>query len=395
MKAPIRTPFDRLLPAWLGVSLMVHATVLVGAGAVVAGRPAPEPTPPATRVLLAGRIVVPPAPAQPDVPPARPIATAQPRHATRPASIWRRLTGRRAAGDDTFRRARGAAHDAQTSATGESPTPDKPPAEAVGGFADASPRPGERHSASAPALAATGTAHAGPLAGGGAQALTAPATGPVSFAVAQAPGSGGSGPGYGGSGSGLGAGGSAGGVGGGGTPGGSSLSSAGLGGGTSGQIAPGGTVGGGGRTGAGSPGASGDDGGARSGPEHGGSAPPTPAPHHDPEPKPETKPEPAPEPKPSQADLSSFRSMVQSRINGAKRYPSSARESGQEGTVRVSFSISPSGQPSGIGVASSSGYQALDAEATRAVSRSAPFRPFPQHMNSSIRVTATVIFRLN
>jgi len=106
-------------------------------------------------------------------------------------------------------------------------------------------------------------------------------------------------------------------------------------------------------------------------------------------------PDPPPEPRPSQADLSAFRSMVQSRISSARRYPQSARDAGQEGTVRVSFSVSPSGQPSGISVASSSGYQSLDAAARRAVSAAAPYRPFPKHMDSSIRVTATVIFRLN
>jgi protein TonB len=113
--------------------------------------------------------------------------------------------------------------------------------------------------------------------------------------------------------------------------------------------------------------------------------------------RPATTPDPPPPPKPkrSQADLSRFRSMVQARITGARRYPSSARDADQHGTVRVSFRVSPGGQPSGISVASSSGYQSLDAAARRAVSAAGPYRPFPKHMSSSIRVTATVIFRLN
>ncbi len=63
---------------------------------------------------------------------------------------------------------------------------------------------------------------------------------------------------------------------------------------------------------------------------------------------------------------------------------------------RVSTARGATPRPlSGISVASSSGYQSLDTAARRAVSAAGPYRPFPKHMSSSIRVTATVIFRLN
>lgn len=383
MNGLLRPPHERMLPAWLGVSLAMHVVVLAGGGAILADRAQQRPERPATRVVLEGRIIE----SLPEPPTETMPAMAE--TLASPISPHSAPAHRR-----TIR-------DARTSAMGPTPGPATPPSQAVGGFADGNPAPAQRHSASAPRMGGAGAAVAGPPAGGGAEALTSEG-GPVGFEIASARGGGGTGAGYGGSGSGLGVGGSSGGVGGSGTPGGSGLSSGGVGGGASGQIDPGGVVGGGGTpgpaTGGASTGAAAQGGGGKSAPSHSPSAPapraaatraPTPAP------APEAEPEPEPEPEPSAADLSAFRSMVQSRISGAKRYPSSARDAGQEGTVKVSFSVSPSGQPSGISVSSSSGYQSLDAAAQRAVSAAAPYRPFPRYLHSSIRVTATVIFRLN
>jgi TonB family protein len=229
------------------------------------------------------------------------------------------------------RPARRAGHDARTSARGATPRPQTPPSQ---------------------------------TAGGGSQLLTTGGGGPVGFQVAS------------------GGGGSRGGVVGGGVPGGTGLSS----GGGASVSAGGGARG----TGPGGTGEGGSGPGPSSSPGGPGSRP---APQVRPAPTPD--PPPPPKPKRSQADLSRFRSMVQARITGARRYPSSARDADQHGTVRVSFRVSPGGQPSGISVASSSGYQSLDAAARRAVSAAGPYRPFPKHMSSSIRVTATVIFRLN
>ncbi len=397
MTSLLRTPHERLLPAWLGVSLVVHAVVLTGGSALVNTGSTPAATPQVTRVLLSGRIMQPVA-TLPKAP--APTETTE----TVPPTPQTTSPARRAHSIRPSRPAQRAARDTRSSASGATPSSAQPPAQAVGGFADAAPEPEETHSASAPEMGRPGAAWAGPLAGGGAQVLTTEGGGPVSFQVASAPGGGGGGPGIGGSGSGLGVGGSSGGVGGGGTPGGTGLSSGGAGGGTSGHVDPLGTVGGGGRPGSTSgaptpPAATAT--GARPGPSPAERATPAsrpaPAPELVEEPKPEPAPTPAPKPDPgpSQADLSRFRSMVQSRINGAKRYPSSARDAGQHGTVRVSFRVSSGGQPSGISVSSSSGYQSLDAAAKRAVSSAAPYRPFPKGMTSSIRVTATVVFRLN
>lgn len=382
-----RSPHDRWLAAWLGVSLTVHLAVLAGGGALLADRGQERAQSPPTRVVLAGRIIQ-------SLPPAAAPTSAD---LTEPVAMTSRIA-------PPTRTARRASQDAPRSAMGVSPSPRRPPSVAASGFADGSPSSAQRHSATAPRLGRAGAAWAGPLAGGGAEALTA-AGGPVGFAVATATAGGGTGPGYGGTGDGLGVGGTSGGVGGGGTPGGRGLTSGGLGGGVSGQVDPAGLPGGGGTPGppGGSSGASpgaGGGGGAKAQPARSASAP-APASRRAPEPAPvppqvaHEEPPAEEQAQPSPSDLAAFRAMVQSRISAAKRYPSSARDAGQEGTVKVSFSVAPSGQPSGISVVSSSGYQALDAAAQRAVSAAAPYLPFPQHVHSSIRVTATVIFRLN
>lgn len=385
MNGTSRSPHDRWLPAWLGMSLALHLAVLGGGGALVDGRRPQVVEAPATQVLVAGRIV-------------------PPDHEPNMHTTAGRTELASAARHDfpQHRAAQRVARPVARSAMGVTPSPHTPPARAVGGFADWSSSTGPRQSAAAPRLGQVGAPWAGPLAGGGAEALSAQGA-PVSFQVAEAFEGGGIGPGYGGAGSGLGVGGASSGVGGGGASGGHGLSSGGTGGSTTGEIRPTGLVGGGGTPGmgAGSGGgsASAPSGtGAKSQPTHTTSASaPAPLRSHEPAPAPVTReePQPEPEPQPSAADLSAFRAMVQSRISAAKRYPPTARDAGEEGTVKVGFSVSPSGQPSGISVVSSSGYQALDVAAQRAVAAAAPYLPFPRHVRSSIRVTATVIFRLN
>jgi protein TonB len=87
--------------------------------------------------------------------------------------------------------------------------------------------------------------------------------------------------------------------------------------------------------------------------------------------------------------------MVQRKVNAAKEYPAEAREAGQEGQVRVSFSIRRDGQPEQVRVAQSSGHTNLDEAATATIRRAAPFLPYPTSVTASaIRVTVTVTFRL-
>ncbi|MGD9496073.1 MAG: energy transducer TonB [Armatimonadota bacterium] len=384
-----RTPFERMLPAWLAVSVLVHAAAFSAAALL----PRADSGPPAgtMRWVVVGTVApsAPPEPA-PGQGVTPPPAIEAPRMSPAPTA-----TAPSAAPERRSSASRRAAAHAEAS-RGAEPSRGASDAEAASGDRLASLPPGS--SASAPAMGRPGAAVDGPLAGGGARELTAMGGGPVSFAVTAPAAGGGSGPGLGGSGSGLGAGGSGTGIGGAGTPGGAGIGAGGEGGSGTGRIASRGSVGSGPGAGAGA----GSPLPAAPGPLRQPAArparkrapqPPPAATESEAQPDPVAGPEPPPQP--SQADLSRFRSMVQSRIQSARRYPSSARQQGQEGTVRVSFSVGPSGNPSGLSVVASSGYQALDNEALRAVSRAAPFRPFPAGLNRPIRVTATVTFRLN
>ncbi len=361
MTATAYAPTARQLPVWLAMSLVIHAVALLGADALIAARPVANPRVLKTRVTFAGTAVT-PQPEQQVTPETPAVATPAP-EPTRYSHPARR-----------------AGHVTQTFAMGATPRPQTPPSQAVDESANTGPQPAQRSTASGPEPGRPGAAYADSLAVGGTQLLTTGGGGPVGF---QAPAGGSA---------------SAGGLAPSGVVGGGAIAGDGGPGSAAsfGSPGPGGSTGGDVRAAGSSPGPGSPSPGSRSAPQVRPTPKPDPPPPA-PEPKPEPEPEPEPEPKPepSQADLSRFRSMVQSRIIGARRYPSSARDSGQHGTVRVSFRVAPGGQPSGISVASSSGYQSLDAAARRAVSAAGPYRPFPKHMSNSIRVTATVVFRLN
>lgn len=244
-----------------------------------------------------------------------------------------------------------------------------------------------------PGAGRTGGGNGAQVAGGGSEVLVAQRPG-SSFNVGGIPAAHGAGPGLGGTGSGIGVGGSGSGIG---MPGsGDGLGMGGQGGSaktpklvaSSGQnttpavpaargAAGGGTANAGGGTGS---------------PQPAAAKPVAPKPAPKPVAKPVEKPKPA---GPTEADLSAFRSMVQRKVANAKTYPQSARRNGYSGRAKVSFSVGPSGKPSGVSISSSSGYSALDAAATRAVNSAAPFTPFPKGLSGSITVNVTVNFTLN
>jgi protein TonB len=69
-------------------------------------------------------------------------------------------------------------------------------------------------------------------------------------------------------------------------------------------------------------------------------------------------------------------------------YPAVARQSGWEGTVDLSYNVSPDGRVENIKITKSSGYQILDREAYRAISR---YRYLPGQQGQTYH---PVIFRL-
>lgn len=80
--------------------------------------------------------------------------------------------------------------------------------------------------------------------------------------------------------------------------------------------------------------------------------------------------------------------LIRNSIEKAKTYPVSARKMGLEGTVYISFRISPQGEPQNISIIKSSGVRILDAATMDIVKRAAPF----PSVDASIEVP--VVFKL-
>ena len=97
----------------------------------------------------------------------------------------------------------------------------------------------------------------------------------------------------------------------------------------------------------------------------------------------------------SGAALADWRSMVVSKLQAAKRYPSGAESRREQGVVTLSFTLSRSGAVLSRSIARGSGYPELDQEVLSMVQRASPFPPFPAGMNqASQHLTAPVRFSL-
>ena len=70
-------------------------------------------------------------------------------------------------------------------------------------------------------------------------------------------------------------------------------------------------------------------------------------------------------------------SLIRAKLEKAKRYPSQARFSGQEGIVTLRFALDRSGQLLNWRVEKGAGVESLDDEAGEMVQRASPFPPFP------------------
>ncbi|MFO1107586.1 MAG: energy transducer TonB [Bradyrhizobium sp.] len=93
------------------------------------------------------------------------------------------------------------------------------------------------------------------------------------------------------------------------------------------------------------------------------------------------------------AAVASYKQMVAAHLQRFKQYPPAAKAAGQQGTARVSFTLSRSGQVLSAGLGGSSGHSALDAETLAMVRRAQPFPPFPPDVKqSSISFGAPVAF---
>lgn len=93
------------------------------------------------------------------------------------------------------------------------------------------------------------------------------------------------------------------------------------------------------------------------------------------------------------AAMASYRQMVAAHLQRFKQYPPAAKAAGQQGTSRVSFTLSRSGAVLSASLGGSSGHSQLDAETLAMVRRAQPFPVFPADIaQSSMSFNAPVAF---
>jgi protein TonB len=117
----------------------------------------------------------------------------------------------------------------------------------------------------------------------------------------------------------------------------------------------------------------------------------------------------APAPSPNRADIAAspnsgangraaidnWKSMLVSRLERGKRYPSDARARGEQGVAYLSFSVDRSGGVHGARISRSSGSSALDGETLQLASRVSPLPPPPPEMpGGSIPISVPIRYNI-
>jgi periplasmic protein TonB len=83
------------------------------------------------------------------------------------------------------------------------------------------------------------------------------------------------------------------------------------------------------------------------------------------------------------AAIASYNQLVAAHLQRFKQYPPASKAAGQQGTARLSFSLSRGGQVLASRLAGSSGHAALDGETLAMVRRAQPFPAFPPDMKQA------------
>jgi protein TonB len=81
--------------------------------------------------------------------------------------------------------------------------------------------------------------------------------------------------------------------------------------------------------------------------------------------------------------VASYNQLVAAHLHRFKQYPPQAKAAGQQGTAKLSFSLSRSGRVLSSRLAGSSGHAALDDETLAMVRRAQPFPAFPPDMKQT------------
>ncbi|MCF7976747.1 MAG: energy transducer TonB [Chromatiaceae bacterium] len=97
-----------------------------------------------------------------------------------------------------------------------------------------------------------------------------------------------------------------------------------------------------------------------------------------------------------QANASNYYGRLATWLTRHKRYPAQARRLRQEGTVKVTFTITRSGRVVSKRIIQSSGYELLDQEVQAMLERASPMPRIPSSLGrSSLTITVPVAFTLH
>jgi len=98
---------------------------------------------------------------------------------------------------------------------------------------------------------------------------------------------------------------------------------------------------------------------------------------------------------PKDEQMLRYQDMVKQKIQQARRYPLWAKKQHIEGTVSMSFVISPDRPARDIRILRYSGYSILDDEAVATIKRAESFPHMPKHRNNrSVRMDVAIVFAL-
>ena len=100
-------------------------------------------------------------------------------------------------------------------------------------------------------------------------------------------------------------------------------------------------------------------------------------------------------PAPSRA-LPNFEARLLARLEQYKHYPRAAMNRGQQGTVRIRFTMDRTGEVLAVTIAQSSGHDLLDQEALATVRRAAPLPPIPPDIpQARLNIVVPIRFALH
>lgn len=94
-------------------------------------------------------------------------------------------------------------------------------------------------------------------------------------------------------------------------------------------------------------------------------------------------------------EKANYYQLILNKLERLKKYPSRARRRGEQGTVRLTFSLNQDGSLHSHEITKSSGSRALDREVEELIVRASPFPPIPEIMGTGkLELSVPISFTL-